>query len=741
VTGNAATLNGALDPNGFQTTYRFEYGTTTSYGTSVPVRASSVEAGMATIQASQTITGLAAGTTYHYRLVATSSADTGKGADRAFRTAAPAVTGRRPAAGLSGGGTDVTISGRNFVGVTAVKFGQSNAESFKVESEGTIAAVSPPGSGIVDVTVTTSAGISALGVSDQFFYSEPETPFPTKEELAGAGESGGGEFGVRGVALSEDGSTAMVGAPGDDSNRGAAWVFTRAGATWTQQGEKLTGGGGKELFGADVALSADGNTALVSGTGNNDQATAWIFTRSGSTWTEQAELTGGSEAAGGEGRFWVSVALSADGDTAIIGDLGANEDRGAAWVFTRSGSTWTQQGEELTGAGEESGELVGGLFGADVALSADGNTALIGGNGDDAYRGAAWMFTRSGTTWTQQGEKLTGGGEIQGEFEGEGEFGYRVALSDDGNTALIGGFGNNLFRGAAWVFTRAGATWTQQAELTGRGEPLEFFGYSVALSGNGETALIHGSYNAVQAAALIYTRSGSTWHKAAEAIAGGGEEGEPFGSSMELSGEDNVALVGASGSDGEVGREWIFAADEGPSVAAIEPHYGPEAGGTEVTIAGTHFNEAESVEFGASKATSFEVLSETEIKAVSPSGAGTVAVTVTTPQGTSAIGPQDQLTYVPAPTVTKVEPSSGTETGGAAVTISGEHLGGASEVRFGGTLASDLEVTSATELTVKSPPHVAGQVNVTVTTPGGSSATGPADAFTYDRFQHSPRPR
>ena len=102
------------------------------------------------------------------------------------------------------------------------------------------------------------------------------------------------------------------------------------------------------------------------------------------------------------------MALSADGDTALIG--GAERQRnatGAAWVFTRSGSTWTQQGEKLTGTGEAGA----GEFGHSVALSADGNTALIGGPGDDGGAGAAWVFTRSGSTWAQQGEKLTGAGE------------------------------------------------------------------------------------------------------------------------------------------------------------------------------------------------------------------------------------------------------------------------------------------------------------------------------------------
>ena len=199
-----------------------------------------------------------------------------------------------------------------------------------------------------------------------------------------------------------------------------------------QQGGKLTGGGagGEAAFGADVALSADGNTALVGGPyDNGDAGAAWVFTRSGSTWTQEGlKLTGGG--AVNPAQFGWSVALSADGNTALVGGRLDNDGVGAAWVFTRSGSTWTQQGSKLTGAGASGF----GLFGLDVALSADGNTAVIGGPEDNNGVGAMWVFTRSGSTWTQQGAKLTGSG-----MNGPAGFGASVAVSSNGNTALAGG--------------------------------------------------------------------------------------------------------------------------------------------------------------------------------------------------------------------------------------------------------------------------------------------------------------
>jgi hypothetical protein len=306
------------------------------------------------------------------------------------------------------------------------------------------------------------------------------------EKLTGGEESGKAEFG-KGVALSADGNTALIGGLLDSGGTGAAWVFTREGETWTQQGPKLTGGGevGEGRFAFSVSLSQDGDTALIGGGGDNGEVgAAWVFTRSGSTWEQQGEkLTGSSEI--GKGHFGFSVALSADGNNALIGGLADNGEVGAAWVFTRSGPTWTQQGEKLTG-GEESGKAE---FGESVELSAAGDTALIGGYADSSGVGAAWVFTREGETWMQQGPKLTGGGEV-----GEGRFSFSVGLSADGDTALIGGGGDNGEVGAAWVFTRSGSTWEQEGEkLTGSGMVGKaHFGFSVALSADGSTALVGG---------------------------------------------------------------------------------------------------------------------------------------------------------------------------------------------------------------------------------------------------------
>ena len=200
-----------------------------------------------------------------------------------------------------------------------------------------------------------------------------------------------------------------------------------------------------------MALSADGNTALIGNPQyNGGVGAAWVFTRSGGAWTQQGPmLAGGGEA--GHANFGWSVALSSDGGTALVGGLGDGTNQaGAAWVFTQSGGVWTQQGSKLTGAGA----VGSAIFGSSVALSADGNTALIGGRQDNGtvggQVGAAWVFARSGDVWTQVGSKLTASDET-----GPGDFGWSVALSADGSTALIGGPSDNGDAGAAWVFAQS----------------------------------------------------------------------------------------------------------------------------------------------------------------------------------------------------------------------------------------------------------------------------------------------
>ena len=259
-------------------------------------------------------------------------------------------------------------------------------------------------------------------------------------------------------------------------------------------------------------------------------------------------------------------------------------------MFARVASTWKQQGTKLTGGGE----VGNGRFGSSVALSAFGDSALIGGPTDAEGVGAAWVFARAGATWEQQGSKLTAADEL-----GEGRFGSSVALSGDGEVALIGAPYDDAV-GAVWVFAPAGATWEQQgAKLESPPEPSPHyrFGASVALSAAGATALVGGP--------ATRRSSGAAW-------------------------------------------TYLNTSVSAPTVSSIDPASGPSEGGTQVVVRGTGFTPDATLTIGTA-AGAVEVISETELKAVTPAyAAGAQEVVVSDGDGVSSGGPTYTFVTQPA---------------------------------------------------------------------------------------------
>ena len=433
--------------------------------------------------------------------------------------------------------------------------------------------------GYAKITVQSGSGVFGFASVVDNITNDPTTittqsvaPFIQQgSKCVGTGAVGGAAQGGS-VAISADGNTAIVGGPNDNSGVGAAWVYTRSGGVWSQQGEKLIGSGavGAAQQGTSVAISADGNTAIVGGiTDNSLIGAAWVFTRSGGVWSQQGDKLIGN---GAVGVAWQgsSVTISADGNTAIVGGPFDNNNAGAAWVFTRSGGVWSQQGSKLVGAG-----AVGrGWQGSSVTISADGNTAIVGAPQDNSSVGAAWVFTRSGGAWTQQGDKLVGTG-IAG--FGHAWQGASVALSADGNTALVGGpvdganggpgWPSNV--GATWVFTRSRALWSQQGnKLVGTGAvgPSQQ-GASVALSADGNTAIIGGPYDGnlfltpPSGAAWVFTRSDGVWaHQGTKLIGAGAVGSAGQGISVAISADGHTAIIGGPGDSSGDGAAWVFSA-------------------------------------------------------------------------------------------------------------------------------------------------------------------------------------
>jgi len=497
----------------------------------------------------------------------------------------------------------------------------------------------------IGVAVLTAMGIAPAqstlptDVISQIAYLKASNP--DAEDHFGCGGVHQGHAG-QGIVISADGTTLAVGAPHEASaasgangnqrdnslfDAGAVYVWTRKGDVWAQQAYLKPSNPKMDAeFGHYVALSADGNTLAVSAfwessksTGvNGDQkdesipqaGAVYVFTRRGATWTQQAYIkasnTGeaGTADTFGEGdQFGFSLALSADGATLAVGALtedggspGINGNQadnskasaGAVYVFGRSGTSWSQQAY-VKSANIDAGDF----FGYSVSLNADGSMLAVGAFDEDgstreingppdnrsAGAGAAYVFARSGSTWQQQAYIKPSNGEPQDSF------GVHVALSDDGQTLLVGSLDedcaatginppgcdtdwrDDLSMGAAYVFVRNGATWTQQAFIKASNTGFnDWFGARVALSGDGNTAAIaspledsaargingkQDDESASEAGAVyVFQRTGTTWQQRAYIKGSNTEAFDEFGSSVALDRTGRALVVTSRGEDG-----------------------------------------------------------------------------------------------------------------------------------------------------------------------------------------------
>ncbi len=516
------------------------------------------------------------------------------------------------------------------------------------------------------VTLASIGSASAQPISSNPLFNQ-------QQQLTGSGVLEDAGFGIS-VALSADGVTGVVGGSREEASAGAAWIFGGPGLPLDEQAARLAGSEQDELepeapcgeevseasgecrFGRSVAISADGSTAIVGAPRANDRhGVAWVFTRTGSSWTPVGvSLTGESK---GSAYFGRSVALSADGNTALVGAPVAAGGRGAVWIFTRSGSTWSH-GEEI---GEAPGESGPGHFGRSVALSADGNTALVGAPNDGAHAGAAWTLARSGpgSAWHFVQSLLAGA-----EGTSDEGFGTSVALSGDGHTALVGAPADGGEAGSVWGFAGAGGSFTQQGKALTGGEAIgaAAFGSSLALSFDGSRALIGGPHdNKHRGAAWAFTRSGSGWAQVGAKIEDTSAAGESrFGTSVTLSANGSVALLGEPNYSAGTGTVWALSgpAPPAPIVTSVTPSSGPSTGGTAVTIKGSGFLPGATVEIG-SVAQLVNVISPSEITAqTGATPEGSYEVHVTDANGASAAGPL--FTYItPPPPPVNLEPPPG----------------------------------------------------------------------------------
>jgi hypothetical protein len=448
-------------------------------------------------------------------------------------------------------------------------------DSVAFSADGSLALIGSPG-------FNSAAGAADLfDASSEGSWTSSATPAAT---LTAGTSPSNDAFGTS-VALSDDGTTALVGAPTVySSGAGVAYIFhVSSQGSWTSTPvptATLTNHAGStgDLFGGEVALSGDGTTALIGATGVSNHAGAgYVFhaaseTAWTSTTTPLATLTVNGDVAYDE--LGNGVALSSNGSTALVSDEGLGDYTGAAYVFhAASSATWKSQSAPKATLTHG---VQGDWFGAAVAFSSDGATALIDAWGANGQKGAAYIFhAASQSSWTSSSTPkatLTNSAGAAGS-----EFGYAVGLSGDGTTALIGAYGTANLKGAAYIYhvssagSWASATKPAATLTTAAGSPDDEFGMAVALSGDGATALIAAPrFDTYTGAAYEFdTGSEGSWASTSSPAATltnrADSNDSDFAAAVGLSADGTVAIAGAWGADDYAGTASVFLPAGGPA--------------------------------------------------------------------------------------------------------------------------------------------------------------------------------
>jgi len=480
----------------------------------------------------------------------------------------PVISSFSPKSGPPG--TLITILGSGLDKATSVSIAGKPGLIISAAA-GSLTAFVMPGALSGPVSISAESGTATS--SDSYGTSTPIFPNAQQgDKLFGTGHAGPPESG-RSVAISADGNTVVIGAPYDNTQQGAVWVFVRNGSSWVQQGPKLVGSGnvGRAQQGKAVAISADGNTIISGGyLDNGGIGAAWIFTRNNNIWTQQGEKLVGT----GYDDFifpvnmGFSVGMSADGNTIIMGGPYDTHPRGAAWIFSRTDNIWTQKGEKLFDENSPTGGQ-----GISVGISADGNTAIVGAPLDNNQQGAAFLYFKNGTEWDRQGKKLD-----VASYPGTKWQGISVALNADGSNAILGASVADNGRGAAWVFMKNGAEWILKGDkISGTGSSENAAqGWSVAMSADGNTVLLGAkSDNYTHGASWVFTWSNSSWTQRGPKLTGVDNAGiANQGQSVGLSADGSTAIIGGHQDNDRMGASWIFS--PGPKISISLTNYSNE---------------------------------------------------------------------------------------------------------------------------------------------------------------------
>lgn len=423
----------------------------------------------------------------------------------------------------------------------------SSVVTITPRSEDSAVALGYDGSATLTFKATDGISIGSAVNTFTLTFGPDWTASYTESKVLASNPSDHDYFG-HSAAISNDGAYAIAGSIGEDTSgagSGAAYVYVRSGSSWSEQkflkpSDPIANG----IFGYSVAISSDGTYAVVGARYQNVYGHAYVFIRSGTSWSQQAKLTA-SNAGNGDGFGW-SVDISNDGTYIIVGakdeDTGASSV-GSAYIFVRSGTSWSEQAK-ING----SDAVVNKYFGYSVSISSDGTYAAVGASGDNNQDyGAVHVFIRSGTSWSEQA-KL-----VASDQQTSDTLGISVSISGAGDYVIGGAWGEDTGgsnAGAAYIFVRSGTSWSQQQKIQSTDIGAnDHFGWSSNISNDGNYVIVGAHYEGTgggeAGAAYIFNRDGTTWSQVRKLQAADKTTGDYFGNSVYLSTDASFAICGS----------------------------------------------------------------------------------------------------------------------------------------------------------------------------------------------------
>jgi IPT/TIG domain/Right handed beta helix region len=699
------------------------------------------------------------------------------------------VTGVNPSVGPAVGGTSVTITGTGFTGATAVKFGATNAAAYTVISDTQIAARSPAGSGIVNVTVATPAfGTSATSSADQFTYgwlvtntsnsasttgSLPwavaqanaatnnayinfsSTAFPSATTITLAATL---TLSNTAHSITIDGS----GAGPITINGNALNAFqVNAGVNSAFKALKISGASGSKGIVATGTVSL--NNCTISGHSTGVQVPGGgMLTATDSAFTNNSGPSeGGIDS---EGQILLSDCTLSNNSPAIISGLnqtgqatleGCTFANNQGGIYNGSSASMsicdcTFNGNSVTGA------IINAATMTICDSTISGNSASVGSRAGGISNSGTLSLsdtivagnTANGANWDISGSNVTGSFNLIGAGAPgltNGVNGNQVGTPSNPINPLLNPLGNNggptktmseqtgspaIGTGGAVTTLGANVSDTTSTSITIPNHAI-FAAQALPVLSLGLYFIIQVDGEQMAVTGLTLSSGTTATLTVVRGVNGTTAATHSSGASIYLVFDQRGYVLPLNNPPVvDIGAYQSTGSTLLPTVASISPNSGGTAGGTTVVITGTNFTNATAVKFGANNAATFTISSDTQITAIDPAGTGAVDVTVASAAGTSATSSADQFTYVAPPTVTGLGPNSGPVAGGTSVVITGTGFTGASSVFFGNSPATGFAVNSPTQITATSPAG-AGVVDVTVAAVGGTSTTSSADQFTY----------